>query len=367
MAKFFHIKKKTIVGGFLFLALFFPGIWIASQYFPSSKEWVGDSLLCLDIFQANKAAFFEQGDDFFTNAYVSPDGHLILGTGYKNQPKLCIWEIRDKTKSQCFKLATTGIQSACFSPNGQFIATAHIDIHIWDISTKQAVNVFKINTLNSGHSYFVNSIVFSPDGRFIVAGGSDAVLRIWDIQSGQLVWNLSGHTAGITTVAYSPDGRYILSGDRQGVANLWNVESKSISKTFRGLLAITDVGFSPNSKHVVTAGIPGACMWDIETGEVICNFEIGRDGIVSSFTFSPDQKFVVMGTESGSVLLLNPVNGEKIGYLFNHPEMSITKVVFLPGTSKVIVSGYHNNSNSLKKEGFWEKFKRLWGQTVSFL
>ena len=66
-----------------------------------------------------------------------------------------------------------------------------------------------------GHTYPVNSVVFSPDGRHIVSGSTDGTIRLWGAQTGGQVGNsLQGHTGPVYSVAFSPDGRHIVSGSR---------------------------------------------------------------------------------------------------------------------------------------------------------
>ena len=64
-----------------------------------------------------------------------------------------------------------------------------------------------------GHTSSVNSVAFSPDGRHIVSGSNDHIVRVWDAQTGGQVGNpLQVHTEEVSSVAFSPDGRHIVSG-----------------------------------------------------------------------------------------------------------------------------------------------------------
>lgn len=69
----------------------------------------------------------------------------------------------------------------------------------------------------SGHTAAVMSVAYSTDGKAIVSGSRDKLVKIWDVAMGSCVKNLTGHTDFVESVAYSPDGKHIVSG---GATNL---------------------------------------------------------------------------------------------------------------------------------------------------
>src|SRR6516225_8811180 len=63
-----------------------------------------------------------------------------------------------------------------------------------------------------GHVVQVESVAFSPDGRFVLSGSSDHAIKLWDVATGREMRSFAGHTGGVHSVAFSPDGRLALSG-----------------------------------------------------------------------------------------------------------------------------------------------------------
>jgi WD40 repeat protein len=64
----------------------------------------------------------------------------------------------------------------------------------------------------TGHTNFVLSVAFSPDGHHIVSGSEDQTVRVWVISTGRIVAGL--HTRLIGPVAFSPVGKCIISSER---------------------------------------------------------------------------------------------------------------------------------------------------------
>jgi WD40 repeat protein len=56
----------------------------------------------------------------------------------------------------------------------------------------------------------LTSVAFSPDSRQIATGGSDGLVQVWDIESGQRVGDPMRNTAPVELIRFSPDGRHLV-------------------------------------------------------------------------------------------------------------------------------------------------------------
>lgn len=67
----------------------------------------------------------------------------------------------------------------------------------------------------------VKAVAWSADGQYVVSGGSDGAVRVWEAATGNVVVTYRGHTEGINAVAWSADGEFIVSGGRDCSVRVW--------------------------------------------------------------------------------------------------------------------------------------------------
>jgi WD40 repeat protein len=81
------------------------------------------------------------------------------------------------------------------------------------------------SSILTGHTHWVRSVAFSPDGSRIVSGSADETIRIWNATTGKQIGKpLEGHTELVNSVAFSPDGSRIVSGSSDETIRIWELE-----------------------------------------------------------------------------------------------------------------------------------------------
>ena len=79
-------------------------------------------------------------------------------------------------------------------------------MRLWDATTGSPLRTL------TGHTSWVFSVSFSPDGNTLASASFDDTVRLWDATTGSPLRTLTGHTDNVLSVSFSPDGNTLASG-----------------------------------------------------------------------------------------------------------------------------------------------------------
>ena len=104
---------------------------------------------------------------------------------------------------------------------GAEVATASTDgtARIWDGVTGH------LRAPLFGHTNFVRTVDFSPDGQSVVTASVDGTARTWAL-NGRRLATLAGHTGAVVDARFSPDGFTVITGGEDGTVRIWEAGTR---------------------------------------------------------------------------------------------------------------------------------------------
>jgi hypothetical protein len=224
----------------------------------------------------------------------------------------------------------------------------------------------------------IDALAISADGRFVLSGGKDGVLRLWDRRTGQLKLACRGHAGGITAVGFRPragqlasaspsDGfrlwdertgkvvlqltddtdwmarTFVLSKDEAtltwgtegGTVQTWDLASKKVLSSFRPDPGSVMGVFAVDDAHLVSYSLTGPTLrlWHLPTKRLV--LEKGEKRIWDHITFSPDRKQLAVTSSKG----VNIIDAHTFGVtrILDIPRVSLGPLQFSPSGSHLAV------------------------------
>jgi WD40 repeat protein/tRNA A-37 threonylcarbamoyl transferase component Bud32 len=228
------------------------------------------------------------------------------------------------------------------SPNTPTFASSSLDdtIKVWNINTGELL--FNM----TGHNRGVNTIAISPDGRTLVSGSDDYTVRVWSYLNGALLGALTGHSRDVNAVAISPDGKLLVSGGEDRTIRLWSTNTGALLKTLAEVAGmIKAIAISPDGKLLASGGLDNKVkLWSLRTGEYLQTF-IGHLNPVHAIAFTPDGQTLITGSKDKTIRLWNIQTGELLRTLTEHIR-DVNTLAITPN-GRVLISGSSDSTIKL--------------------
>jgi WD40 repeat protein len=171
----------------------------------------------------------EKQDAFAVRAYCSPGGQGLLvehKDGWGRIPKDIqtgkLWAalrtfLLGKLLAALADEDLMAVPEPSFSADGKRAVTAHDDglARVWETATGALVRELEVHK-----GVPVRAVAFHPHGTWVATVvASDA--RVWDVESARVVAELRGHGSLVNSVAFSPDGRWAVTASDDCTARVW--------------------------------------------------------------------------------------------------------------------------------------------------
>ncbi|MFN5971066.1 MAG: protein kinase domain-containing protein [Microcystis sp.] len=282
-----------------------------------------------------------QGYGYFKSQEVNPQIAPINSPTNKltTRKKISEHSFLDKTLTG----HSDSVQSVVYSPDGRYLASGSGDktIKISGVATGK-----QLRTL-TGHSDTVSSVVYSPDGRYLASGSNDKTIKIWEVATGKQLRTLTGHYGEVYSVVYSPDGRYLASGSWDKNIKIWEVATGKQLRTLTGHSSpVLSVVYSPDGRYLASVNCDkNIKIWEVATGKQLRTLT-GHSGSVWSVVYSPDGRYLASGNGDKTTKIWEVATGKQLRTLTGH--------------SNVVWSVVYSPDGRYLASGSWDKTTKIW-------
>ncbi len=168
----------------------------------------------------------------------------------------------------------------------------------------------------NGHSNYVISVAWSPDGKYIASGGGDSTVRVWDVNTGNTLSTYRGHKGPILSgillsevwsIIWSPDSSVLVfAGKRAPI--VWNPRNDQIIATYKGhsplLPVISSMAWSPDGECIASTNLgspkdQAIHVWSPRSGQSIAKIDVSSGWLdtasIGGVAWSPDSTRLACG------------------------------------------------------------------------
>ncbi|KAJ3293421.1 hypothetical protein HDU79_000365 [Rhizoclosmatium sp. JEL0117] len=250
-----------------------------------------------------------------------------------------IWELPDFTNIHTLSITQKKVDTVTISPSGDWLAFGSSKLGqllVWEWKSESYV------LKQQGHNHEMNSLCYSPDGQYVVTGGDDGKIKLWNTQTGFCFVTFTEHTAAVQAVEFSKrKANVVFSASLDGTVRAFDLVRYRNFRTFTspsqvqfGCIAVDPSG------DVVCAGSVDTFeiyMWSVQTGNLL-DVLAGHTGPVSCLSFSPAEGLLVSGSWDRTMRTWSVFNRDSVSEPFEHGS-EVLALAYRPDGKQVAVAG----------------------------
>lgn len=245
------------------------------------------------------------------------------------------------------------VRALAVSPDKSAVVAGRAnEIHVYDAGSGAYVRTLvqpgltdpSGRPLRAAHRSIVESLAFSPDGRFLASGSFQEVV-LWDARSGVFCRKLTDFADRVVALAFSPNGKLLATGGgaptEDGEVKIFGIPSGKLQLALEHPHSDTVFGvcFSPDSSKLVTGGADKFVkVFDARTGKFLKSFE-GHTHHVLDVGWKADGKLIASASADNTIKVWDYATGDQVRTMPGH-EKQITRLLFVgKGPQVVTCSG----------------------------
>lgn len=250
-----------------------------------------------------------------------------------------------------------GLYCLRLSPNGRFLLTGGLDknVRLYDLSLNKVVQTYFVE-INHGEIF---TIGITPNWSTVLCGSLAEWIETFDTASGKYLGRISddkvsGSNAAILSVLeVTPDSRLILTAlnemwmiNEMQAIHLWDARTGKLASQLDGHPhLVNSLVVSPDGRKAISSGWSDCeeyiKVWDLDTRRCLRTLK-GHAGLVHCLAISADGACLLSGSEDATIALWELSSGKKLKTLHGH-SAAVRSIAFSPD-GRFAISGSEDRS-----------------------
>jgi WD40 repeat protein len=169
----------------------------------------------------------------------------------------------------------------------------------------------------------IYQVIISPDDQLVATGGSDGMISVWNIATGQNLLNIKAHNGYSFGLVFTSDSKKLISaGVDDQYIKIWELNSGICLESWQSSASIYRIALSADDRTLACSGENGnLLLWDVTTGQLIKKL-IGHVEQVIGVAVQPQGTLLASSSFDSIIKLWDLTTGECIHTLTEHTQLS---------------------------------------------
>ncbi|MEQ8542073.1 MAG: hypothetical protein RIB93_32025 [Coleofasciculus sp. D1-CHI-01] len=236
--------------------------------------------------------------------YVWEEDRRAYPSDFVPEPILPNWNFRLTLKGH-----QDWVSALAMSADGQILVSGSLDktVKLWHLETGDLIHTF------SDHQQGVLCLSLSPDGKWLASGGFDQTIKVWKLETGELCHTLTGHNGSVRSLVIMPDNQTLISGSFDQTIKLWQLDQgKFVQDLVQDAGRLSALALSPDGKTLVSGGGDGIIdLWHVQPFDLEFSLTDNLSSI-NSLALSPDGRRLAAACTDGTLKVWQLDSAEQI-------------------------------------------------------